>query len=45
VFALGIPAVQVVVRTVLVYLAVYAGLRLTGKRELGQMTVFRTHQS
>ncbi len=39
-FMLGIPAAQVAVRTALVYLAVYAGLRLTGKRELGQMTVF-----
>ena len=37
---LAIPAWQVVVRTALVYLAVYIGLRLTGKRELGQMTVF-----
>jgi len=40
VFALGIPAVHIVIRTALVYLAVYIGLRLTGKRELGQMTVF-----
>jgi uncharacterized membrane protein YcaP (DUF421 family) len=40
VFALGIPAVHIVIRTALVYLAVYVGLRLTGKRELGQMTVF-----
>ena len=39
-FTLGIPAVHVVIRTALVYLAVFAGLRLTGKRELGQMTVF-----
>jgi len=37
---LAIPAWQVVVRTALVYLAVYVGLRLMGKRELGQMTVF-----
>lgn len=37
---LAIPAWQVVLRTVLVYLAVYVGLRLAGKRELGQMTVF-----
>jgi len=37
---LAIPAWQVALRTALVYLAVYAGLRLTGKRELGQMTVF-----
>jgi uncharacterized membrane protein YcaP (DUF421 family) len=39
-WTLGIPAWQVAVRTALIYLAVYAGLRLTGKRELGQMTVF-----
>jgi uncharacterized membrane protein YcaP (DUF421 family) len=37
---LAIPAWQVALRTALVYLAVFAGLRLTGKRELGQMTVF-----
>ncbi len=36
----AIPAWQIVVRTVLIYLAVLAGLRLMGKRELGQMTVF-----
>ena len=39
-FALQIPGWQIVVRTVVVYLAVYVGLRLMGKRELGQMTVF-----
>ncbi len=37
---LGIPAWEIVVRTALVYLAVFAGLRVMGKRELGQMTVF-----
>jgi len=37
---LGIPAWQVVVRTALIYLAVLVGLRVAGKRELGQMTVF-----
>jgi uncharacterized membrane protein YcaP (DUF421 family) len=39
-FALQIPGWQIVVRTVVVYLAVSVGLRFVGKRELGQMTVF-----
>jgi uncharacterized membrane protein YcaP (DUF421 family) len=39
-FALQIPGWQIVVRTVVVYLAVSVGLRFLGKRELGQMTVF-----
>jgi len=38
-FTLQIPGWQIVVRTVVVYLAVYVGLRFMGKRELGQMTV------
>lgn len=38
--SLATPAWQIVVRTTLVYLLVYVGLRLMGKRELGQMTVF-----
>lgn len=39
-FEMGTPAWGIVVRTLLVYLAVFVGLRLAGKRELGQMTVF-----
>src|SRR2546426_8794920 len=39
-FKLAAPAWQILVRSVLVYIAVFAGLRLMGKRELGQMTVF-----
>lgn len=35
-----IPAWQIVVRTAVIYLAVFLGLRVMGKRELGQMTVF-----
>ncbi len=38
--ALAIPAWDIVVRSAVVYLAVFAGLRVMGKRELGQMTVF-----
>lgn len=34
------PAWQIVVRTMAVYLALLVGLRLAGKREIGQMTVF-----
>ena len=39
-FHLGTPVWQIVVRSLVVYLAVFAGFRLTGKRELGQMTIF-----
>lgn len=39
-FDLAEPAWTVVVRTAAVYLAVFIGLRLMGKREMGQMTVF-----
>lgn len=34
------PALQILVRSLLVYVGVLVGLRLMGKRELGQMTVF-----
>src|SRR5919106_2058702 len=37
---MGSGALEIVARTLLVYLAVFTGLRLAGKRELGQMTVF-----
>jgi uncharacterized membrane protein YcaP (DUF421 family) len=37
---MGTDAWIVVVRTLLVYAGVFVGLRLAGKRELGQMTVF-----
>jgi uncharacterized membrane protein YcaP (DUF421 family) len=37
---MGTDAWAVVVRTLVVYLGVFIGLRLAGKRELGQMTVF-----
>ena len=33
-------ALDIVIRTVIVYLAVLVGLRLSGKREIGQMTAF-----
>jgi uncharacterized membrane protein YcaP (DUF421 family) len=39
-FELGTEAWAIAVRTALVYIAVFVGLRLAGKRELGQMTVF-----
>jgi uncharacterized membrane protein YcaP (DUF421 family) len=38
-FALQSPAWQIVLRTAVVYLVVLAGLRLAGKREIGQLTV------
>jgi uncharacterized membrane protein YcaP (DUF421 family) len=37
---LSIPAWNIVLRTTVIYLTVLIGLRLTGKREIGQMTVF-----
>jgi uncharacterized membrane protein YcaP (DUF421 family) len=40
VFSMATGAVEIVLRTTLVYVVVLAGLRLAGKRELGQMTVF-----
>jgi uncharacterized membrane protein YcaP (DUF421 family) len=39
-FHLGTPLWQIVVRSVVVYGVVFAGFRLLGKRELGQMTIF-----
>ena len=39
-FVMATPAWSIIVRTLLVYVAVFLGLRLAGKRELGQMTVF-----
>jgi uncharacterized membrane protein YcaP (DUF421 family) len=39
-FTMGSPAWGIAVRTIVVYVAVFAGLRLMGKRELGQMNVF-----
>jgi uncharacterized membrane protein YcaP (DUF421 family) len=37
---LGISPVELVLRSVLVYVAFLAALRLSGKRELGQFTIF-----
>lgn len=37
---LGIAPLELVVRTVLVYVVFLAALRLSGKRELGQFTIF-----
>ncbi|SRR5258706_2379500 len=37
---LGTPALEILVRCTLVYLLVLVGLRLSGKREVGQMTPF-----
>jgi uncharacterized membrane protein YcaP (DUF421 family) len=39
-FEMGTEAWAIAIRTALVYLAVFGGLRLAGKRELGQMTIF-----
>jgi uncharacterized membrane protein YcaP (DUF421 family) len=39
-FEMGTSAVVIVGRTALVYVGLLAGLRVAGKRELGQMTVF-----
>jgi uncharacterized membrane protein YcaP (DUF421 family) len=37
---LAIPAWDIVLRTAAIYVAILIGLRLAGKREIGQMTVF-----
>jgi uncharacterized membrane protein YcaP (DUF421 family) len=39
-FEMGTSAIVIVGRTALVYVGVLVGLRVAGKRELGQMTVF-----
>jgi uncharacterized membrane protein YcaP (DUF421 family) len=39
-WSLALPAWDIVLRTAVVYLAILLGLRLAGKREIGQMTVF-----
>lgn len=39
-FEMGSTSLAIVLRTGAVYLALFIGLRLMGKRELGQMTVF-----
>lgn len=37
---LAIPVWNIVLRTAVIYLVILVGLRLAGKREVGQMTVF-----
>ena len=39
-FELSVPPLEIVARTLIVYVSVFALLRLAGKRELGQMTPF-----
>src|SRR5678809_81558 len=39
-FALGVPLLEKIVRPVLVYVFLVAGLRLAGKRELAQLNPF-----
>jgi len=40
IFKLGIPWSQLVIRAVIIYVVFFIGLRLFGKRELGQFTTF-----
>jgi uncharacterized membrane protein YcaP (DUF421 family) len=40
VFDMGTPVWAIVIRSVLVFFAVFVGLRMAGKREVGQMTIF-----
>jgi uncharacterized membrane protein YcaP (DUF421 family) len=40
VFGVHAPFVQIIYRTVIIYAAVVVGMRLTGARQLGQMTPF-----
>ncbi len=39
-FQLGVPPLELVARTVIVYVLFFAALRISGKRELGQFTLF-----
>jgi uncharacterized membrane protein YcaP (DUF421 family) len=39
-FSIAIPVWDIVLRTTFVYVIILVGLRLAGKREIGQMTVF-----
>jgi uncharacterized membrane protein YcaP (DUF421 family) len=39
-FAMSVPWYEIVARTVVVYVVVFTLLRISGKRELGQMTPF-----
>lgn len=39
-FHLGSQPWEIVVRTAIVYIAMFLGLRFLGKREIGQMTIF-----
>ena len=40
IFKLGIPWTNLVIRAVIIYIVFFIGLRLFGKRELGQFTTF-----
>ena len=37
---LGTPVLSIVLRTTIVYLVILVGLRIAGKREIGQMAIF-----
>jgi uncharacterized membrane protein YcaP (DUF421 family) len=39
-FSMAIPVWEILLRTTLVYVLILIGLRLAGKREIGQMTIF-----
>jgi uncharacterized membrane protein YcaP (DUF421 family) len=39
-FSMAVPAWDIVLRTTVVYLIILIGLRLAGKREIGQMAIF-----
>jgi uncharacterized membrane protein YcaP (DUF421 family) len=39
-WSLGTPPLEIVIRTALIYLAFLIGLRIFGKREVGQFTLF-----
>jgi uncharacterized membrane protein YcaP (DUF421 family) len=39
-WALTIPPLSIILRTAVIYLIILVGLRLAGKREIGQMTIF-----
>ena len=39
-FSLDVNGIEIVARTIIVYLALLFALRVAGKREMGQMTSF-----
>ncbi|MGH7863245.1 MAG: DUF421 domain-containing protein, partial [Candidatus Dormibacteraceae bacterium] len=39
-FTLGVPALEIILRSVAIYAALFVALRIFGKREVGQFTLY-----